>query len=71
MKERPAGVEPGNPAQSAVGAVAEVRGDLAAEAGTDDVDGGHVDGEGRRGEQLDEAEGVLAHETGRPSIHHP
>ena len=74
VKERPARVQPCYPAQSAPGAVAEVGGDLAAEAGADDVDGGGVDGEGRRGEQLDQAEGVLAHETGReerPSIKSP
>ena len=68
VKERPARVQPGYPAQSAPGVVAEVGGDLAAEAGADDVDGGRVDGEGRRGEQLDEAEGVLAHKTGNNEL---
>ena len=43
-------------------------GDLAAEAGADDVYGGSVDGEGRRGEQLDQSEGILANETARDNF---
>ena len=39
--------------------------DLTAETGADDVHGGRVDGERRRGEQLDQSEGVLADKTAR------
>ena len=45
--------------------VAEVGGDLATEAWTNDVYGGRVDREGRRGQQLDQFEGILADETAR------
>ena len=51
------------PAYSSFCVVSEVCGDLSAEAGADDVDGGRVDGEGRRRQQLDQVERVLAHET--------
>ena len=51
--------------------VAEVGGDLAAEAGADDVYGGGVDGEGRRGEQLDQSEGILAYKAGREAFSSP
>ena len=51
------------PAYSSSCVVSEVRGDLSAEAGADDVDGGRVDGEGRRPQQLHQVERVFPHET--------
>ena len=46
MKERPAGIESSDPAQAPSCVVAKVGGDLTAEAGADDVNGGRVDREG-------------------------
>ena len=46
-------------------------GDLAAETRADNVYGGGVDGEGRRGEQLDQSEGILADETAREAFTSP
>ena len=51
--------------------VAEVGGDLAAETRADNVYGGGVDGKGRRGEQLDQSEGILAYKAGREAVSSP
>ena len=69
MKEGPAGIESSDPAQAPSCVVAEVGSDLTAEAGADDVNGGHVDREGRRCEQLDQFKGVHTDDTGAEVLH--